>query len=63
MADLTPFDAGFVAGVATMLAAVGVHWLITPARHPESTSVQRWGTIILVVLSAPVAVAVVTTFR
>ncbi len=36
------FDWGAFAGMLWMLGAYAVHWLITPMRHPDASSVERW---------------------
>lgn len=35
------FNSGVLAGMLLMLAASGGHWLITPMRHPDATTLDR----------------------
>ena len=46
MSSNNAFDRGLVAGVLLMLGAGAIHWFITPAAHPDPSSLQRVGTVI-----------------
>jgi len=53
------FDAGMLAGMLFIFAALGGNWLITPARHPESTPFQLWATVAGIVICVAGAVAMI----
>lgn len=47
---------GYVSGMLTMLAAWGGNWLITPAAHPDASSVRVAGVVAQVVVCAVLAI-------
>ena len=51
------FDTGMVAGMLFTFAALGGNWLITPARHPDSTQFQLWAVVVGIVICLAGAVA------
>ena len=55
----TQFGNGVLAGGLLMLAANGGHWLITPDRHPDSTSAEYWFTVVGMVICIAVAVVLI----
>ena len=63
MRRFTQFDAGLVAGMLLMLAARGGNWLITPASHPDSTSLDSWLTVAGMVVCVTVAVVLMRKHR
>ena len=63
MKRVKQFDAGLVAGGLLMLAARGGNWLITPARHPDSTPLDSWLTVAGMVVCVAVAVVFIRKHR
>lgn len=44
------FHAGVLAGMLLTIAAIGGQWLITPSRHPDATTSQRWFAVLQCVI-------------
>ena len=59
MKRTSQFGNGVLAGGLLMLAANGGHWLITPARHPDSTPAEYWFTVVGMVICIAVAVVLI----
>lgn len=49
------FGSGVLAGMLLMVAALGVNWLITPARHPDAATGRYVATIVQIVVGIGVA--------
>ena len=63
MKSANQFDAGMLAGVLFTFAALGGNWLITPARHPDSTPFQLWATVVGIVVCVAGVFALIRGYR
>lgn len=43
MSSHNAFDRGLFAGVLLMFGASAIHWFITPAAHPDASTVRHVG--------------------
>lgn len=50
------FDWGTLAGMLFMVGANGVHWMITPMRHPHASPLETWSVIAQIVLGFGVGI-------
>ena len=63
MSSNRAFDSGMLAGILFMVAASAGHWLITPASHPDATTLRVAAVVVQAVGSLVFALILVRRHR
>jgi hypothetical protein len=63
MSKSSGFDRGILAGMLIMVGAVSGNWLITPAQHPDASTLRTMGVVAQLVLGIGVGVWLIVRER
>jgi hypothetical protein len=56
MTDKASFRSGVLVGLLAMIGAQAIHWLITPANHPDASSMRTTAVVIQAIGAFGVAI-------